>query len=55
MCTSLDIPTPKGGEVSGDEVHDSYWNKNMLKEIGEYCEKDVIVLIDTIKKLKELK
>jgi hypothetical protein len=55
MCTSLDIPTPKGGEVSGDKVHDSYWNKNMLKEIGEYCEKDVIVLIDTIKKLKELK
>ena len=35
MCTSLDIPTPKGGEVTGDKVHDCYWNKNMLKEISE--------------------
>jgi predicted PolB exonuclease-like 3'-5' exonuclease len=55
MCTCLDIPTPKGGEVSGDKVHDCYWNKNMLKEISDYCEKDVVVLVDTIKKLKELK
>jgi hypothetical protein len=55
MCTCLDIPTPKDGEVSGDKVHDCYWNKNMLKEISDYCEKDVVVLVDTIKKLKELK
>jgi hypothetical protein len=26
----------------------------MLKEIAEYCEKDVVVLVDIIKKLKEL-
>jgi hypothetical protein len=26
----------------------------MLKEISEYCERDVVVLVDTIKKLKEL-
>jgi predicted PolB exonuclease-like 3'-5' exonuclease len=55
MCTCLDIPTPKDGEVTGDMVHDCYWNKNMLKEISDYCEKDVVVLVDTIKKLKELK
>ena len=55
MCTCLDIPTPKDGEVTGDKVHDYYWNKNMLKEISDYCEKDVVVLVDTIKKLKELK
>ena len=55
MCTSLDIPTPKGGEVTGDKVHECYWEKNMLKEISEYCERDVVVLVDTIKKLKELK
>jgi len=54
MCTSLDIPTPKGGEVTGDKVHECYWEKNMLKEISEYCERDVVVLVDTIKKLKEL-
>jgi predicted PolB exonuclease-like 3'-5' exonuclease len=54
MCTSLDIPTPKGGEVTGDKVHECYWDKNMLKEISEYCERDVVVLVDTIKKLKSL-
>ena len=54
MCTSLGIPTPKGGEVTGDKVHECYWEKNMLKEISEYCERDVVVLVDTIKKLKEL-
>jgi predicted PolB exonuclease-like 3'-5' exonuclease len=54
MCTCMDVPTSKDGEVSGENVHDSYWNKNMLKEISEYCEKDVLVLIEIIKKLKML-
>jgi 3'-5' exonuclease len=55
MCACLDIPTPKDGEVNGSMVHSAYWDQNRLKEIGEYCEKDVEVLIDTIKKLKSLK
>jgi hypothetical protein len=50
----MEVPSPKDGVVTGDKVHDSYWNKNMLKEISEYCERDVQVLIDVIKKLKEL-
>jgi hypothetical protein len=55
MCTCLDIPTPKDGEVTGASVHQAYWNENKLKEITEYCEKDVKVLIDTINKLIALK
>ena len=55
MCSCLDIPTPKDGDVTGEKVHESYWERQMLKEISEYCEKDVVVLIDAIKKLKELK
>lgn len=55
MCTCMEVPSPKNGEVTGDKVHDAYWNKNMLKEISEYCERDVDVLIDVIKKLKALK
>ena len=51
MCACLDIPTPKDGEVNGGMVHEAYWNQNRLKEIAEYCEKDVNVLIDTIMKL----
>jgi predicted PolB exonuclease-like 3'-5' exonuclease len=55
MCACLDIPTPKDGEVTGGKVHESYWEQNKLKEIAEYCERDVEVLIDAIMKLKSLK
>jgi len=55
LCSCLDIPTPKDGEVTGDKVHSAYWDGQKLKEISEYCEKDVEVLVEAIKKLKELK
>lgn len=55
MCACLDIPTPKDGEVTGSKVHEAYWEQNKLKEIAEYCERDVEVLIDAIMKLKSLK
>ena len=54
LCSCLDIPTPKDGEVTGDKVHHSYWVEDKLNEISEYCEKDVNVLIEVIKKLKSL-
>jgi hypothetical protein len=50
----LGIQTPKDGEVVGEKVHNEYWEKQNLKGISEYCEKDVNVLIEIIKKLKEL-
>lgn len=55
MCTCMDIPSPKEGEITGEKVHNAYWNEGKLKEIAEYCERDVKVLVDVIKKLKELK
>jgi hypothetical protein len=55
LCTSLDIPTSKDGEVTGDKVHSSYWEESKLDEISKYCEKDVLVLIEIIKKLINLK
>ena len=55
MCTCMEVPSSKDGEVTGDKVHEAYWEKSMIKEIAEYCERDVQVLIDVIKKLKELK
>jgi len=54
MCTCMEVPSPKNGEITGDKVHEAYWVGNKLKEIAEYCERDVEVLIDVIKKLKEL-
>jgi hypothetical protein len=55
MCACLDIPTPKDGEVNGGMVHEAYWSHGRLKEISDYCEKDVDVLVDAIMKLKSLK
>jgi hypothetical protein len=54
VCSTMGIPTPKDGEITGDKVHSAYWDNRKLKEISEYCEKDVDVLIQFIKKLKEL-
>jgi DNA polymerase elongation subunit (family B) len=54
VCSTMNIPTPKDGEISGDKVHSAYWEEQKLKEISEYCEKDVDVLVQIIKKLKEL-
>lgn len=55
VCSTLNIPTPKDGEITGANVHNAYWEEQKIKEIAEYCEKDVDVLIQFIKKLKELK
>jgi predicted PolB exonuclease-like 3'-5' exonuclease len=55
VCSTMGIPTPKDGEVTGDKVHHAYWVEQKLPQISEYCEKDVQVLIEFIKKLKELK
>jgi len=54
LCSSLGIQTSKDDDVVGDKVHSEYWEKQNLKGISEYCEKDVNVLIEIIKKLKEL-
>jgi predicted PolB exonuclease-like 3'-5' exonuclease len=55
VCSTMGIQTPKDGEITGDKVHGTYWEEQKLTEISEYCEKDVDVLIQFIKKLKELK
>ena len=55
LCSTIGIETPKNGEVSGENVHNEYWEKQNLKGISEYCEKDVDVLIHIVKKLKDLK
>lgn len=55
MCVSLGVESPKTGEVSGNLVHDTYWNANGLLPIAEYCEKDVKSLIDVMDKIYNLK
>jgi len=55
VCSTMGIPTPKEGEITGDKVHHEYWVEQKLPQIAEYCEKDVDVLVEFIKQLKDLK
>lgn len=55
MCVCMGVESPKTMEVTGNKVHNAYWIDKNLKGIVEYCEKDVSVLIDVIKKLYNLK
>lgn len=55
MCVCLGVESSKTMEVTGNKVHEAYWVKKDIEGIVKYCEKDVSVLIDVIKKLIELK
>lgn len=55
MCVSMGVESSKNMEVTGNKVHEAYWVNKDIKGIVEYCEKDVLVLIEVIKKLTSLK
>ena len=55
MCVCLGVESSKTMEVTGNKVHDAYWIKKDYEGIKKYCEKDVLVLIDVIKKIINLK
>jgi uncharacterized protein YprB with RNaseH-like and TPR domain len=55
MCVCLGVESSKTMEVTGNKVHDTYWIKKDYEGIKKYCEKDVLVLIDVMKKLINLK
>jgi predicted PolB exonuclease-like 3'-5' exonuclease len=54
MCISLGIESSKNMEVTGNKVHESFWNENKYQEIQDYCEKDVEVLINVVKKIMSI-
>lgn len=54
MCVSLGIESSKSDEISGDKIHHLFWNENKYDLIKEYCEKDVEVTFEVVKKIKNL-
>lgn len=54
MCISLGIESSKNMEITGNKVHDAFWNENKYQEIQDYCEKDVEVLINVVTKIKSI-
>lgn len=55
MCVCLNVPSPKTMEVTGNKVHDAFWNKKDYKGISDYCEADVRSLIEVVRKINNLK
>lgn len=55
MCVALGVESSKTMEITGNKVHEAYWIKDDIEGIRKYCEKDVEVLIEVIKKLIKLK
>lgn len=55
ICSSLSIESPKNGEVTGNVVHENFYEKNNYEEIKNYCERDVDTIVEIIKKLQNLK
>jgi predicted PolB exonuclease-like 3'-5' exonuclease len=54
MCVCMGVESPKTMEVTGNKVHEAFWVDKNIEGIVKYCEKDVKVLIDVIKKFYEL-
>jgi predicted PolB exonuclease-like 3'-5' exonuclease len=54
MCGVLGVESSKSGDMDGSRVHEVFWNEKNIKKINEYCEKDVIVLFEVVKKLQSL-
>jgi uncharacterized protein YprB with RNaseH-like and TPR domain len=47
LCEILEIPTPKD-KIDGSMVGDLYWKSNDLESIREYCEKDVLAVVQLL-------
>lgn len=54
ICNVLGIESSKSENMDGSKVHEEFWDKKNIKKINEYCEKDVKVLYDVVKKLQTL-
>ena len=55
MCVCLGVESSKTMEVTGNKVHEAFWVKKDIEGIVKYCEKDVSVLIDVVRKLMNLR
>lgn len=50
LACSLSIDSPKD-DIDGSQVHDTFWLEKNYDRIKEYCEKDVVTVMDILKKV----
>jgi hypothetical protein len=51
LCYAFNIPTPKD-DISGADVSRVYYEENDLERIKNYCEKDVVALIQLFVRMR---
>jgi hypothetical protein len=52
LLTSIfNIPTPKD-DIDGSQVGGVYWNEKNLQRIVEYCQKDVVAIVQLLRRYK---
>lgn len=44
LATLFHIPSPKD-DIDGSQVHDIYWQTKNIRRIANYCEKDVLTVV----------
>lgn len=49
LAAVFDIPTPKD-DIDGSEVHKVFWQDNDLPRIVEYCQKDVVTIVQLFRR-----
>lgn len=54
MCGVLGVESSKTESIDGSKVHTTYWNEKSIEKINQYCEMDVKVLYEVVKKLQSL-
>ncbi len=52
LACSLGIDSPKD-DIDGSQVHGTFWDGKDHEKIKEYCERDVITVMDVIKKVSK--
>lgn len=50
LAAIFDVPTPKD-DIDGSQVYGVYYEENDLDRIVEYCQKDVVTLVQVYRKL----
>ena len=54
MCGVMGVESSKSDEMDGSKVHTVYWDEKNIDKINTYCEKDVVVLYEVVKKFVNL-
>ena len=54
MCGVMGVESSKSEEMDGSRVHEVFYKEKNIDKINTYCEKDVKVLYEVVKKLQNL-